>query len=403
MYYGRTLSGVEEAYVNKAQQRIAQLGSSISDEISVNDVTYEDSQISVELQYSIEVLKYSALDWTQLEIDTMMDYYTLRANLMEFAVCSITHQAIYILAGAGCATIEMLAALKDEILLVVKAWDDDLWDALNQEIQDREDGDQAIWDYLAGIGGGGGSLENDLTSEQKLGGIRIGDDWVSGTKLEELWKDLLKINTVLSNLQIVGYSEVVEVGSFNIAGVTWDVDQGTPGLMTLNDNQGIINGVSVLGSSYLPTGGIDYTLALGNPLIIGLSIENADGLNVELTPQYFSYAGVNQASNDTPIVITSAMLQVAHDTGVYRALTKTGEEISFNVNSLNDYQGWIAVEQVQTGQDYTKWFVEEINKGDVAVGDFIIPAMSLTFDGRTYKVYRWGYRSPLNKQLKLHR
>lgn len=401
MYYGRTLAPHEETYVNRASQRIAQLGAELAEEIDRNDVVYAKSQLSVELQYTIEVLNFSALQWTQLEIDTMIDFYTQVGDLAQFSTCQINSSRLYILPGTSCATIEMLTTMRDEIIRYVDASDSYLLELIQTVEGDSIARDDAIWAYVLALETGTPVLEADLTSQQDIGGIVKEEVYVAGTKLEDIWREgLLNLTPEIADFAVTGALPISLVGNLSVSSFNW-VPTNVKGQLLLSDNRGVLVDVPVSGSSYIPGTPLDYTIAVGEQLVWTLK---ADNIEQTFTAQgaYYSLAGSNEAADDIPVIVTSAMLSAAEASGL-KELVDSSQEIEFTINTPNTYQGWIAVESAQSGQDYLKWFVSEVNSGAIEIGEFIIPPYNVAYNGRTYRIYSWGYRSPLSEPLKLHR
>ena len=77
----RPLSTTESDFVGKARVKIAELGTSISRSLSAGEVPYEETQLSVELEYVINALEDPTLEWTPEDIQMVIDYYTIEGNL----------------------------------------------------------------------------------------------------------------------------------------------------------------------------------------------------------------------------------------------------------------------------------------------------------------------------------
>lgn len=405
MYTGRTLTQAESDYVSKAQQRIAQLGGSLAEEIERNDATYEDSQVSVELQYSIDVILYPALDWTAEEIQIMMDFYTLRADLYEFSVCSINRQNIPVFPGSACVTYEMLNTAIENLTVIMLAADAVLDARIDQVEQDSIDRDDAL---QAQIGSGDAVLQAEIVSAQDVGGISVGDVFVIGTPLEDIWNALLIATPGVSNLSHDNYANPIDANNdLTINFFTWN-SIASPQNLLLSDNVGTLTNVPVSGTQYTPPSPLVYSFTPYQTITWTLTGDDITPITMNVSAMYWSYAGIIQAPTDSAIRLildTDLASAEAEDANTYKQLAFTQDNVEFTLGTGNDWWGWIAVPKVQSGSAYTEWFVDTINSNFIGVNEFITPPQSpdVTFNGIVYSIYRYGYRSPLYEPLKLHR
>ena len=407
MHRQRQLTQEEEDYCNKAQQRIAQLAGSLSEELDRNDVTNFDTQLSKELVYSIEVLHFTALEWTDEEIHIMMDYYTLRGNLNEFGICSIDFGSSDLCTGGACVSSDMLEALRQELLGIIGDVYKDLSDRIDQEITDRIDGDQYLLD-LINQGGLGAVLAAPLTSQLNVGGIKSGDSWATGTPLEDLWNKLLTKLPSISGLSYVGNTTVFDVGEIlTIDKFTWNVSSGPEGL-SLSDSVGQMTNVPVTGTSYTPPTPINYSgLTPGTKVTWTLKATNASSTTTSTTFVEWSFSGryadstIGAVAREVPD--QDLLNAYNHTADTERKLVITSNNVSFSLPTTSIEWVWIAVPRVQTGNDYDYWYVADLNNNSIDVADFILPAQAsnAVFRGVTYAIFRYRYASPRTLPLKL--
>ena len=84
-----------------------------------------------------------------------------------------------------------------------------------------------------------------------------------------------------------------------------------------------------------------------------------------------------------------------------KKIVKTNSSLVVNPDTLGTEYGWFAVEQLQTGKDYTSWKVTELNQGKIGPGEFIEKKGTVVVNGQTYDVYMYNYSSELNEQITL--
>jgi hypothetical protein len=388
MYYERILTTDESLYVSRAQQRIAELSAILSEEINRNDVTFENAELIVELENSIQVLKSTDLTWTSDEIRMMMDYYTIYASLTVFGFRSITFNPVAALNGDVYATVSQLQA----VLAASIEGDAELLSLLQSEVIRLED---LIEDITAGSGDA--VLLADLTSGITVGGIVSGRTFSLGTPLETIWRALLSAANSISTLTYNAYTAIKEVGApLVITQFTWT---GTSTNLKLSDSEGVLVNQPVTGSSYTPGSALSYPLTTNKTITWTLTGDNVTSLTATMNAYYKSYFGKVVTADDNPITVTEAMILAAGVTSV----VNTATSITLPATTSATEQGWIAVPKAQTGALYTKWVVDTMNSATIGVGEFILPPVDVTVNGVVYSVYRWGYRSPLSANITLQR
>jgi hypothetical protein len=395
IYYKRALLDYELLYVSRAQQRIIDLSVHLAEGLSTNNVTSLDAQLIVELQYSIEVLYSTDLVWSPDDIRMMIDYYTVYADLVVYPFRSISFSPVcYTATGQVWATIPQLNAVSTASI----ARDNALQAAIAAEAQARANADSALWDAISDSGQSA-VLGSELTSEVSVGGIIIGDVFVQGTKLADLWAALLSKPAKVLNLMVDSYQEIFTVGdSITVSQVTWDVE-GSPKNLKLSDNVGILTNVSVTGGAYTPSAPLDYPNNTNQKIVWTLSGDGIEDITLEVNSYWPSYYGAKTTSSDTIITLTESEILAESNVTV-----DTSEEITVSVYTNSNQQGWIAVHEGQTGNNYDKWKVTEPNSGYIQSGmNFIQYPVTVLVDGESYNVYTWGYRSPLTLPITLYK
>lgn len=392
MYYDRVLSPTEELYISRAQQRIAELGKNLSQGFVDNDVPFTAGELIIELQYSIDSIKSTFLAWTEDEIAMVMDYYTLRAGLAEFAFRSISFSQTPIDVSGNWATVPQLEALREES----EAADAALQAQIDELV--LVDGDLQIQIDALIAGANDATLLRDITAGVSVGSIVAGQFFPEGTELTTMWEALLGSVPVTSNFTFDTFVAIVEVGNpLTVSQFTWDV-AGVPTSLVLGDDVGVLTAEPVTGSNYTPLVPLEYPFASPLKVTWSLAGSNVSTLNIEVNSYYRSYFGKNVAVNDTPINVTEAMILAS----AISSVEATDDGVTLAASTQANEQGFIAVPQAQTGRTYTNWLVDTINSSIIAVDNFIIPPQTVMVNGVPYDVYRWGYRSPLTDNLRLY-
>lgn len=390
MYYKRVLSSEEALYVSRAQQKIAELSAVLAEEILRNDVTFENTQLIVELQYSIQVLTSSFLDWSKDDIQMMMDYYSLNGDLYSFVFKSLDLSSWGTITTGNWATVEQLLA----VAKAADQADKDIIAYFKSEVIRLEG-------LIAAAGGGSSSavLTEAVTVYINIGGIKTPKTYAIGTLIDDILQDLFSIPAKVSALTFAGYQAIIEVGApITVSQFTWGVE-GTPTNLKLSDNKGVLTNQPVTGGSYTPGTPIVYNTTTNGPVIWTLTGDNIDPITLTSNAYFKSYFGKQTAANDTPLPVTEAMILASTVFGVFDTTTLA----TLVATTSNTEQGWFAVHKAQTAAPYTKWTVDSCNSSDITIGEFVILPVDVLVNGATYSVYRWGYRSPINKALTLHR
>lgn len=236
----------------------------------------------------------------------------------------------------------------------------------------------------AKVGSKSSTLTTTLTADISVGGISSGDSFSAGTPIENVLQALLTTNSVSS----LGYvanaaGQYLEVGTqLDITKFTWS-SVGSPTNMVLTDSEGFST----------PVTGVEHIVSRSytkNSFSSVLWTLNGSNINPTTKRTYWverTYYGQN-LSGTTP---TEA--QILAGSSVL-SLTSTG--ITLPLNTSDTQFGWIAVEQTQTGSDYTDWRVTELNKGLIGAGEFIKAPVVVSVNGKNYKVYVFSYASSLN-------
>ena len=84
-----------------------------------------------------------------------------------------------------------------------------------------------------------------------------------------------------------------------------------------------------------------------------------------------------------------------------KKIVKTNSILIVNPDTIGTEYGWFAAEQLQTGKDYTNWFVAQDNYGTIGAGQFIVKKGTVVVNGQTYDVYMYNYSSELNTNITL--
>ena len=394
MYYDRVLSADEALYVSRAQQRIAALSAKMAEEALRNDVDDYDAQLIVELEYSIEVLRSTFLNWSSCDIRMMMDYYTLNGSLVVFGFRSIVFnptQGVAGCCGKVWATVPQLREVENNSI----KYDAFLLSLFNQEAIDRADYDAYLLSLIKNADGS--VLTTELIADITLGGIKVGTVFPIGTPLEAIWQELLN-DTIIStsNFTFNSFTPVIEAGvNLNITEFTWDV-VGIPENLKINDSKGLMVDVPVTGTSVSLNNNYDWSIP--EVLTWTLSGDNVEDLVITVDRVYPSYFGKEATATDTIVTVNEAKILAGT-----KILSKTDVSITVSATTANTEQGFITVPKVQTGSSYTKWIVDNTNFSNIEDGEFIITPVDVTVGGVVYQVYRWGYRSPLTNQITLYR
>ena len=393
MYNDRTLSTAEALFVSRAQQKIAELGVTTARQYERNDVDEFNLQLMRELDYAICTLKSTFLDWTEDQIQTMMDYYTLHGNLVPFAFRSIIFRPLCTLAGQGnWATVEQL----NNVEYTLNQYDQYLLTLINQLDIDYQAGDTILQLQIDNLTAGNNTLVADLTADISIGGIIEGTVFPAGTAFEDIWIALLSAPAVVTDFTFDSYTEVIETGvNLTISQFTWTA-QGTPQNLVLNDSKGLLTDVPVAGGVHNVS--LGYNWSVNEDLTWTLSADNMEDVTITVKRRYPTYTGSEATATDALPTITEAKV-LAGTKSLQETVTEANVAVAVPVGS----QGFIAVAKTQTGGDYTKWFVDNTNFSTIVAGEFIRPPFDLAVNGVTDSVYQWGYRSPLTATLKLHR
>jgi len=393
MYYEGTLSTVEALFVSRAQQKIAELGASLSEQASRGDVDQEDYQISVELQYAIQGLQSTVSPWTEEERLLVVDFYTLRARLTVYAYRELSFLPTYVGGSEGDWATRGELAIVDNAAITR----DQQQDVANQDERDRIEEesiarDEALADLIERA-----AVENEIVSAEQHGGVNEGETFVVGTPLEIIIDKILSGTPTVSNFTFDEHVDYVVVGdSVSITRFSWD-HTGDPQGLLLFDSEGIMGNVTPVDiGEYIPPAPIVYTLNTFKTITWTLAGNNIDSATKEIKGLYNSYYGKKAQGDDTPIVVTESDVLAGTS-----QLTETDVSVTFTADTTNGELGWIAVPTTQSGSDYLKWGTDTSNTDWISSISFIEKQGTITVNGVTYTIYRWRYRSPLNRDIQL--
>jgi len=392
MYETRLLTTEQQLYVDKCQEKIAELGAELANEAEINDVSYEKHQMARELQYSIETLKSSFItSQDEDDIERMISYYTIVAELWEFSGRTGQWAPPPSLPGSGYVSQSQFNDYVDSS----SAEDLAIRDDLSQEQTAREDGDADLQAQIDILADGAASATTDvIVAGMSVGGIPIGTVYPVGTTFQSIFEELLGVVDKITNFTFSSYGSLKEVGStVTPSQFTW-VNVGFPENLVITDNQG--NSVAVSDSPQ--TVGWSYSPASPTTISWTINGDNVSPVTKQTKFVYPTYHGVMSATDNTPIDVTTSMFAGASKT--VQDSASGSVTCSFSVSATQ--QGWIAVPKVQTNGNFTKWLVNADNAGFIGTG-FIIGPVDLNYDGVVYQVYQWGYRSPLTNSLRLYR
>jgi len=309
MYQDRVLTATEDLYISRAQQKIAELSALLTEEYSRNDVDEYKAQLIIELQFSIDVLKSTELNWTDAQIQMMMDFYTIQARLAVFAYVGIN----YIPVGGGGSPGAVVYATIGQLTAVQVASEDadvSLQADIDAEIQARIAGDAALQLLIDNLtnAGASGELSVEVISEVNLGSITIGQVFPIGTLLEDIWilaltrPAVTPNDFIIENFTFDSYTANLEVGGagLDIAQFTWDA-LAAPINMKLSDSEGIIVNQAVSGSSYTPGSPVNYPLGTYGPITWTLTADNMEPVIISVDVSYVSYYGKEATASDAAL------------------------------------------------------------------------------------------------------
>jgi hypothetical protein len=397
LYYNRTLETHEALFVSRCQQRIAVLGAELADEFTRNDVTNYKAELIVELEYAIKVLYSTDLVWTADEIQMMIDYYTVYAELTAFGFRAMVFNPTPLAVSCDCDTIlTLITNLSNK----VDANYDYLLNLILTIDTNWQEGDQAIYDYINNLTLGGDAIWSaDATAEINVGGVRVADFYALGSPLEQTIRDLITEPPSIVDFTFDTWIDLVEIGdTLVVSQFTW-TPSGSPQNIKISDDAGVLTDQAVTGVSYTPGAPLNYPFATGKTITWTIEADRMDPVTISVTSVYRTYFDKETTADDSAVTITEAKILAAATSNLQR----TDVSASIAVATSNVEQGFIAVAKTQSQPDYLFWRVNDNNNSDIVVGEFIRPPVDIVVSGVTYSVYRWGYRSPLTDTLTLQR
>jgi hypothetical protein len=230
------------------------------------------------------------------------------------------------------------------------------------------------------------NINSNLNSDEVQGAI---------DELKDMIDEIITPSAV-RNFTFTGYSRYVDINhSFINPIFNWEII-GDPDDLILSDSEGKLPAnLDVTGEeSYASSA--TWTLGQGDSVTWQIGGSNIDSVSVSSSAFYRSYWGINTTGNlptDTEIENGASFLQ------------PTSSSVSAAVVTDAEY-GWIAVEVIQTGSQYTKWYITDTNNGTIGTGDFIKYGGRVhnvgSFD-KEYDVYIYNYPSTNNQTIRLNK
>lgn len=397
MYFNRTLTAEEELYASPAAQKIAELGGKILEESQRNDVTVDYVQQIIELEYTLKALSFDGQTWSRDNTKLVTDFYVLRSDLDMGTITPWTGLPTFPTLPGGVgqiwATVPQLNAVDQASIDRDNQIIADLTALILEKEVESIDRDNAIMALITPH-----ATEEDITAERQLGGVPEDYFIPQGTTMDTVFKKLFgEPICTITDLQTNLPNTLAEVG------VTYEttyfgMQQSVPGAIN-----GVLKGIGDNPMVSTPfTAG--QTLLVFDPAltwtptdhgqIFGFDVtaDNLSGLTQLIGESvYPTIYGVVTSVDDTPPEITSVELAEGS-----KVLLKTNEDFEVTVSSTSTQHGWVAIESEQSMTQPIGWATTAVIN-DIAIDNFILPAQSLEFLGRTYWVYVWAYRSQVTK------
>jgi len=397
MYHERTLSEYELNFVNKAQQKIADLGVLVSRSLDVGDVDDEVLAQVAMLQYVIDSLKTTNLDWSSSDIQNTIDFLYVYCELQPYSprIFDFGTDPIYLGVGGGYVTIPEFNSTVNQIYIELNRLEDSIED-LSDEVDDKL---QELGDEISNIPTeptSSGITVSDMTAVNTVGGIPKDKFIPAGTSIEAIIKELLGILDYVSNFTFPEYTSLVVPGTtVTPSQYSWDSFGDIPSVNILSPNG---NATSSTGSPVVPSSDpvtfsssqVEEKTWILDPIV-------SASRTVTIKSRYEVIFGFKISSTDSPVDVDTALLN-----GGTRVLRDTAlETVEVPLTVPSGALGWVAIPKEQTQGEYYKWWISTYNNGEIGSTNFILPPVEFSYNGLIYEVYRWRYRSPISDTLKL--
>jgi hypothetical protein len=216
------------------------------------------------------------------------------------------------------------------------------------------------------------------------------------TAIDEL-KDMIDeiiTPSQVRNFTFTGYSQYVDVNHNFVNPIfSWQL-VGDPEDLILSDSDGLLPAnLDVTGlESY--ASGTTWALGEGESVTWTINGSNVDTVSISSTAYHRSGWDINSTGN----IPTATDIENSN-----QFLQPTSSSVSAAVITDAQY-GWIAVEVIQTGGSYTKWFISDTNKGDIGASEFIKyggRVQNVGLFNKEYDVYIYTYPSSNTQTIRL--
>jgi len=239
--------------------------------------------------------------------------------------------------------------------------------------------------------GGSAELESDITPTITVGGIDAGETLVTGENLTEVMRKLL-VESTLSGLSYTGYSSNLRVGqAIAPAEFFWTVE-GSFSSLVFSDSAGLHPSRNVTGlTSFSNTN--TYVLNTNGQITFRVQSNTGESTTATTNWVYPSYCGVSA---------TDALPSSSDVDAFSTVLEPSADGVTFPLRTAINEYGWFLVDQLQTGHDYTTWYIDGMNTDAISTSSLVKKHQdTITYNGRTYDVYVFNYPTQLSKNIKL--
>jgi hypothetical protein len=283
-----------------------------------------------------------------------------------------------------------------------------------------EDGKTIVWDKTQNkfVYGSGSVYDLASPSTIAVGGVPAGYV-LTGKTANEIFEKMLVVyqNPTFSAFSITGQATTIEVGTV-LSGsktFTWtttnngNIAPASISIKDLDSNTFLIFGLDNDGSEALGIGTITNT----SPISQDWEIRATNTQSVEFTRTFtvnsiypYFYGKVSSGGAAASVNRPSAN-QALINSGTKVVASSTGT-ITIDFNSTSDDYIWFAIPSTSTSK--TKWYVTELDKGDILNATTLFPSATVLsidsptsmWNGISYKVYISNLQSEqtLSMQLK---
>lgn len=236
----------------------------------------------------------------------------------------------------------------------------------------------------------GGRLDVDLNGHTLVGSYAYRDSVIDGNMYltkDEIYGLVYPVE--LSSLTYSGKVSVIEIDTSIVNPIfTWTYS-GTPENLLLSDNNGQMTDQPVTGSSYSSL--LTYIKSTYGSITWTLECDTTSTTTTTtwVYPTYYGKNTTGAIPTDTEIVAGT------------KSIVITASSVSVNLNTDETQYGWIAVENTQTGSDYTNWYVTALNSGLISSTSFIELKGQVVIGTLTYDVYMFTNPVEFTSTLKL--